>query len=404
MIAEWNNVRDATIVNGAIVPGALIPAPDSFPIDLGFFAAQSGNFSIAWDAVPSQSAENVVTGLSSGTPSAFTDFACIARFSTAGVIDSYNGSGYAALASVPYTAGQSFHFRMDVRVPTHTYDVYVTPSGQSEVLLGSNYAFRSSQAAVASLDHLGKMIVAGDVTITNMAVGLSLSPAKFTQTNTFYTATMTGGTRTLSPALYARTTVFYSPTVSLDGSSLTGLYPKSMNDPMFTNMTERTSGSLLSLTNGQTLSNQSWLNDTTPNWSVSMASNTTCNIWRMKTREGPRFTGQTNTAFNYLYLESFGIDPSDHADGYQWEGGNNSVTFKHCHFRTGNGGFTCGFAADGSTGTLYFEDCIWTCAPGGGNGLVLYADAGWGTASSSSLQLWEITSHQLFSAHSSALR
>lgn len=160
---------------------------------------------------------------------------------------------------------------------------------------------------------------------------------------------------------------------------LTGLYPKSFSDPMYTGMNERTSGVTLNLTDGQTLTKESWTNDTTPDWSVLMANNNTFNTCRMQTREGPRFRGASGAVFNYLYLESFGIDPEDHADGFQWEGGENHAVFNHCHFRTANQGFTCGFAADGSTGTISFEDCIWTCAPGGGNGLVMYADAGWGT-------------------------
>lgn len=159
----------------------------------------------------------------------------------------------------------------------------------------------------------------------------------------------------------------------------TGLYPKSFSDPMFTGMSEQPSSVILNLTNGQTLNKYSWTNDTTPDWSVKMANNNTLNTCRIQTREGPRFAGATNAVFNYLYLESFGTDPEDHADGFQWEGGNNSATFTHCHFRTENQGFTCGFAADGSTGSISFEDCIWTCAPGGGNGLVMYADAGAGT-------------------------
>lgn len=161
--------------------------------------------------------------------------------------------------------------------------------------------------------------------------------------------------------------------------ALTGLYPKSFSDPMFTGMSEQTANVTLNLTDGQTLTKYSWINDTTADWSILMANNNTLNTCRIQTREGPRFRGVDNAVFNYVYLESFGIDPEDHADGFQWEGGENHATFTHCHFRTEDQGFTCGFAADGSTGTISFEDCIWTCAPGGGNGLVMYADGGAGT-------------------------
>jgi hypothetical protein len=61
VIAEWNNVREATIVNGVLVPGALIPEPTGTRItnstggsssDPGLFNAQTATFSIEWDAVP----------------------------------------------------------------------------------------------------------------------------------------------------------------------------------------------------------------------------------------------------------------------------------------------------------------------------------------------------------------
>jgi hypothetical protein len=134
----------------------------------GAFNSQSGNFTISWDAVPSQNLADVFCGLSLGTPTVVSDFACIARFNPSGNIDVRNGASYGATTTIPYSAGTTFRFRFVVRMSSHTYDVYVTPQGQSEVLIANNFAFRADQAAVASLNFLGKFQTTGTVTLSNM--------------------------------------------------------------------------------------------------------------------------------------------------------------------------------------------------------------------------------------------
>jgi len=46
--------------------------------------------------------------------------------------------------SINYSANVTYHFRMVVNVTAHTYSVFVTPAGGSELTVGSNYAFRST--------------------------------------------------------------------------------------------------------------------------------------------------------------------------------------------------------------------------------------------------------------------
>jgi hypothetical protein len=89
--------------------------------------------------------------LSSGPGSAYSDYACLIGFGSSGYIDVRNGSGYSADVQVPYTAGQTYHFRLVVDIPSHTYSVYVTPQGSGEQTLAANYAFRTEQNSVASL-------------------------------------------------------------------------------------------------------------------------------------------------------------------------------------------------------------------------------------------------------------
>lgn len=153
-------------------------------------------------------------------------------------------------------------------------------------------------------------------------------------------------------------------------------FPVSMTDPRFIGMTEL--NETLNCVASTTYTKLSWIEHDTSAWSALMNNDITCNTWRMKTREGLRFRGNTEVNVNFLMLETYGVDP-DHADGFQWEGGDNSVSFTNSHFRTTSGGFTSGFIADNSTGIISFENCLLSCQAGGNNGFVFYADQGFGT-------------------------
>jgi hypothetical protein len=134
------------------------------------FAPQSGTFTAAFDATPGGVNIDGVIGLAANSATTFTDLAAIVRFNNLGAIDARNGAGYSALASIPYVAGTTYRVRMVVNVPTHTYSVYVTPSGGSEQAVGLNYAFRSEQAGANSLSAVGSFIIAGTLQLCNFTV------------------------------------------------------------------------------------------------------------------------------------------------------------------------------------------------------------------------------------------
>jgi hypothetical protein len=108
------------------------------------FTAQTGSPTIKFNATPSGNNINAVTGLSSGAQSAYTSLAAIVRFNPSGFIDAYNGTGYSALTSIPYTGGTRYSFWFQLNIPAQTYNVYVTPEGGQQVQIGANYAFRLS--------------------------------------------------------------------------------------------------------------------------------------------------------------------------------------------------------------------------------------------------------------------
>jgi hypothetical protein len=141
------------------------------------FSAQSGSFQMEWDALPGASGMDGVMALSNGPQTAFTSFASLIRFFTDGTIQARNGGTYAADITLPYTPNLMYHFRVPVSTSSHIYSVYVTPSSGNEQLLASNYAFRTEQAGVSTLNNAGIIVdtTTGSLRFGNLAVTGSTS-------------------------------------------------------------------------------------------------------------------------------------------------------------------------------------------------------------------------------------
>src|SRR2546425_469346 len=134
------------------------------------FAPQSGSFTAEFDATPQNAAMAGVVGLSNGPAADYSSLAAIVRFNTSSMIDARNGGVYAASAAIPYSAGTTYHFRLVVSVPAHTYSVYVQSGSTAEQLLASNFSFRTEQAAASALNNLGLYASVGSETVCKLAV------------------------------------------------------------------------------------------------------------------------------------------------------------------------------------------------------------------------------------------
>src|SRR5882762_5283844 len=138
--------------------------------------SQGGGFEIQFDATPSTATMNGVVGLANGAATDWTNLAAIVRFNPTGTIDARNGGDYAAASAIPYTAGASYHFRLDVDLTSHGYTAYVTPAGGTEQLVGSAFAFRTELSAVSVLNTLGVYASVGGETVCNPAVSAWTPP------------------------------------------------------------------------------------------------------------------------------------------------------------------------------------------------------------------------------------
>jgi hypothetical protein len=182
--------------------GTTYGAADGF-VNIPLGSTQSGTFTAQFDATPSISPSNTTLSLCSGSQTAYTGLACMVRFNTTGTIDARNGGAFAAATSIPFTGGTKYHFRLVVNVPAHTYSAFVTPAGGSEIAIGSNYAFRTEQAGIASLNTFnvdvnatpGGTVTVSSVTVTTSAT-IALEAESLTRTSTGATTTLQTDTNT----------------------------------------------------------------------------------------------------------------------------------------------------------------------------------------------------------------
>ncbi|MCH7850131.1 MAG: hypothetical protein IH845_00630 [Nanoarchaeota archaeon] len=112
-----------------------------------------------------------LVAVSNGVGSAFDDFAVMIRFSPSGILDARNGAVYSKDVSILYKQNVKYSFVFEIDVTLHTYSVYVTSEGGSQQTLASNYAFRSTQSTVTSLDNWGVFSGTGELSVCGFSVG-----------------------------------------------------------------------------------------------------------------------------------------------------------------------------------------------------------------------------------------
>jgi hypothetical protein len=123
-------------------------------------AITSPSFRVDFDAKTAGANDDALFGLSSGLADHYSDLAAIVRFNSAGMIDARDGGSYRAQSDIPYRAGQSRHFTLEVNVDTHRYSAS-EPIGEGNRPIASNYAFRTEQANVPALDAFALKVDSG---------------------------------------------------------------------------------------------------------------------------------------------------------------------------------------------------------------------------------------------------
>jgi hypothetical protein len=122
---------------------------------------------------PSESPIDAVVGFSDGAASWFPALAAIVRFNPSGAIDVRAGSEYQADAEVPYTAGVSYRFHIDIDIGRHIYSVAVDDPAGGSISLARNYPFRTEQAQVGQLSNLAVQVDSDSGSLTACPLSVS---------------------------------------------------------------------------------------------------------------------------------------------------------------------------------------------------------------------------------------
>jgi hypothetical protein len=140
------------------------------------FETQTGVFTAWFTVTPSIAPTNSVVGLSdgdvgpgSGDTPLHNLHQVLLRFSAAGMIDARNGAVYASDTPIPYKV-MPYDFRLVVDVPAKKYAAYVSWSGQPEITIGTNLAYRDSARPATKFDHWAVQSVAAKTTVCGFIV------------------------------------------------------------------------------------------------------------------------------------------------------------------------------------------------------------------------------------------
>ena len=160
--------KKTTVTQPPTVPGTLTVTAGGGWQNLST-SSQTSSFTVSFNMTPASVGIDAVAGLSASTAASFTDLAVAIRFSPAGVMEARNGGSYMAANVLNYQAGVTYGVLLTVNVANHTYSATVTPPGGLPVVIATNYAFRTEQAAVTSLANLGAMAAVGSLSISAIA-------------------------------------------------------------------------------------------------------------------------------------------------------------------------------------------------------------------------------------------
>jgi hypothetical protein len=126
----------------------------------------SGTFTATFDATPHASGITAFIGMTNGSSFSKANSPWLVKFHSTGDLEALNGSSYAAVNTINWVSGSTYHFRVVVNLTAGNYSVYVTPPGQGEQTLATNYAFQISES---SLNNWGMQDTASSLVVCNFA-------------------------------------------------------------------------------------------------------------------------------------------------------------------------------------------------------------------------------------------
>jgi len=126
----------------------------------------SGTFTATFDATPHASGITAFIGMTNGSSFSKSNSPWLVKFHSTGDFEALNGSSFTSDNTINWVSGNTYHFRVVVNLSGGTYSVFVTPPGQSEQTLATNYAF---QVSASTLNNWGMQDTASSLVVCNFA-------------------------------------------------------------------------------------------------------------------------------------------------------------------------------------------------------------------------------------------
>ena len=135
------------------------------------FEAQTGEFKYSFEVETSGVVDNGVIGLSADSlANSFSAFASIVQFSSDGTIKARNGDAYEANEVFNWASDKAYDIVMTVDIPNKTYSVTAAESGETAIVIATDYAFRSDWEEATYLDRAIVKTANCPLVITNSAL------------------------------------------------------------------------------------------------------------------------------------------------------------------------------------------------------------------------------------------
>jgi hypothetical protein len=126
----------------------------------------TGTYTATFDATPHASGITAFIGMTNGAQTSKSSAPWLVKFHSTGDLEALNGTSYAAVNTINWVSGSTYHFRVVVNLTAGTYSAYVTPPGQGEQTLATNYAF---QVSASTLNNWGMQDTGSSLVVCNFA-------------------------------------------------------------------------------------------------------------------------------------------------------------------------------------------------------------------------------------------
>jgi hypothetical protein len=126
----------------------------------------TGTYTATFDATPHASGITAFIGMTNGAQTSKSSAPWLVKFHSTGDVQALNGTTYTAVSTINWVSGSTYHFRVVVNLTAGTYSAFVTPPGQAEQTLATNYAF---QVSASTLNNWGMQDTASSLVVCNFA-------------------------------------------------------------------------------------------------------------------------------------------------------------------------------------------------------------------------------------------